>query len=202
MSAVLVAGVAGSVLLGCGGSGTSSDSDSTSTPSTVAEHVPPQIRNVDGSAIGAPPLEVSPGGAAQFSVKGNGYRYKKFGREGTRSELVAAAESVRAFHIVLAEEKWKEACSFLSKAAIENVESLAKSTSANTCGGILDAITAPFTKKAARETAVLDAGALRRDKEEGAYLLYYGAGKAVYSIPMSREGGVWKVAGVGATLLN
>jgi DNA polymerase II small subunit/DNA polymerase delta subunit B len=194
---------AGLALGACGGSGSNSSGGSVSQKSVSTETTSAQAGpQVDGSKIGAPPLEVSPGGAAQFKVKGNGYRYKQFGREGTRSELVAAAESLRAYLIVLAEERWDDACSYLSKEAVESVESLSQTTSAKTCGGILDAITAPFSKRTAREATVIDAGAVRRDKAANAYLLYRGTKGAIYSIPMIIEDGVWKVGGVGSTLLN
>jgi hypothetical protein len=69
------------------------------------------------------------------------------------------------------------------------------------CAPILHAFTRPLSASAQRETTVVDAGSLRHEGEQ-AFLIYYGAGKAVYAMPVKQEDGKWKVAALSGSALN
>lgn len=150
------------------------------------------------------PLEVSGGGSEQFRTKGGDNSIQEYGDEGDESELQEVAEIVHGFYVARAEERWDTACSYLAKSNIEQLEQLgAKSPQFKEagCGPILEAFTRPLPAALQREITTVDAGSFRRDGEQG-FLIYYGAGQVVYAMPLSDEGGVWKVAALSGSALG
>jgi hypothetical protein len=150
------------------------------------------------------PLKVSGGGSAQFRTKGGDNSIQEFGDESGESELQQAAEVVHGFYVSRAAEEWDNACSYLSKSNIKQLEQLAnqsaKSKGAD-CATVLKAFTQPLPASVEREITTVDAGSLRREGEQG-FLIYYGAGHVKYAMPLKEEGGAWKVAALSGTTLG
>ncbi len=151
------------------------------------------------------PLKVSGGGSAQFRSKGGDNSIQEFGEESGESELQEAAEAVHSFYVRRAEGDWKGACSYLSKAMLEQLEQLAASStelSDKRCPSFLEAFTSPLSASEWRQVTTVDAGSLR-DEGEQAFLIYYGApGKTVYAMPLKHEAGAWKVGALSGDALS
>lgn len=228
MCAVLVVALVAAVLAGCGGSSSdSSASEATTAPSATAntakgngdEEQGPQARGKggarsqgEGSSKGqqrggggsgaqkhaVTPLQVSGGGSGQFQVKGGDNSIQEFGDEGDESELQEVAEIVHSFYVARAEERWATACSYLSK---RNIEQLEQITAKSGCRAALADFTEPLSPQLEREITTVDAGSFRHEGSQG-FLIYYGAGRMVYSMPLFEEGGAWKVAALTGTTLS
>lgn len=152
----------------------------------------------------ATPLEVSGGGAGQFRVKGGDNSIQEYGEESDEAELQEVAEIVHSFYVARAEERWDEACSYLAKPNIEQLEQLASRSSKFKnagCGPILDAFTQSLPASIQREITTVDAGSFRHEGEQG-FLIYFGAGGTVYAMSLRDEDGTWKVAALSGTTLS
>lgn len=150
------------------------------------------------------PLKVSGGGSAQFRTKGGDNSVQEFGDESGESELQEAAEVVHDFYVSRAAEEWGKACSYLAKSNIEQLERLGSQSPQFKnagCAPILKAFTRPISAAVDREITTVDAGSLRHEGEQG-FLLYYGAGHVVYTMPLKDEDGAWKVAALSGTTLG
>lgn len=150
------------------------------------------------------PLKVSGGGSGQFRTKGGDNSIQEFGDESDESELQEAAEVVHGFYVSRAAEEWEKACSYLAKPNIEQLEKLANQSARSSgadCATVLKSFTRPLPASVEREITTVDAGSLRREGEQG-FLIYYGAGRLKYAMPLREEGGSWKVAALSGTTLS
>lgn len=212
------------LLPGCGGGGDEAQSSTQSSP-TQSEHAAgpksetqssksarPKQRSADqkhpgkvqGSKANAAPLEVSGGGSEQFKVKGGDNSVQEYGEEAGEGELREAAQAVHSFYVARAAEEWAEACSYLAKRTIEGFEELAAKSpqlKGKSCAALLAALTEPLSASLQRQATTVDAAALRHEGEQ-AFLIYTGPpGKTVYSMPLSLEGGAWKLGALTASVL-
>jgi hypothetical protein len=149
------------------------------------------------------PLNVSGGGSAQFRTKGGDNSIQEFGEE-SESELQEVAEIVHGFYVARSEENWNAACSYLAKSNVEQLVKLvsqAPELKGAGCSEALKAFTQPLPPAVEREVTTVDAGSFRREGDQG-FLLYYGPGRAVYSMPMLEEGGAWKVAALSGSAIG
>jgi hypothetical protein len=141
------------------------------------------------------PLKVSGGGSQQFVVKGGDNSIQEYGEEKDESELEEAAEAVHGFFVARATGDWEKACGYLSKAMTEQLEQLAASSTTlkdKGCASFLEAFTTELSAASWRELTTVDAGSLRQEDEQ-AFLIYYGAEKSVYAMPLNVEDGEFKV---------
>jgi hypothetical protein len=222
IAALAAAVLAAGALAACGDSGPSTTSSSTNeTASRPASTQPGTEAGSSGSGDGASqpkpekndeapssadaaPLKVSGGGSAQFRTKGGDNSIQEFGEEGGETELEEAAASLHDFLVARAEEDWPAACSHLAKTVAQQLKQLASRSdklSGAGCAGILAALTPALPPKVQKESTIVDAGSLRT-KGEQAFLIYRGAEGTAYAIPMTPEGGAWKVAALAATPLS
>lgn len=228
--AVVSAALAAALLSACGGSDSESDSTATtaSTPTTKAEAKAKLEEKANaqkkkageakkessggngssetdgGSKSVATPLEVSGGGSGQFRTKGGDNSIQNYGDEGDDSELQEVAEIVHSFYVARAEEKWAKACSYLAKSNVEQLEQLASQSPQfkdKGCPEILKAFTRPLPASVNREITTVDAGSFRHDDEQG-FLIYRGADKTVYAMPLRNEDGSWQVAALAGSAIG
>jgi hypothetical protein len=223
VAALVATLLAAAVLVACGGS---SDSSSTSSAGSTGAEATTQGGEASGEANGtqgegggqngggkkgpsgggkkadvATPLKVSGGGSGQFVVKGGDNSVQEYGEEKDESELQEAAEATHGFFVARAEGRWADACSYLSKAMLEQLEQLAAKSERNGCAPFLSAFTTKLPPAVWREITTVDAGSLRQEGEQG-FLIYYGApDKTVYSMPMKFEDGEWKVGALSGSAL-
>jgi hypothetical protein len=226
ISAVLTAIFCALALAACGGDSASTDTQAQTTQGGEGEPAPPGEPSskqgagskrsgesggsgspggsgpgVSGSG-GVPPLQVSGGGSDQFRSEGGDNSIQEFGEEGDESELQEAAEVVHGFYVARAREEWSRACSYLAPYEIEQLERLAEQApQLKGCAPVLRAITPSLSPAQQRELTTIDAGSLRHEGEQ-AFLIYHGAGGAVYSMPMGLDEGEWKVAALSASALQ
>jgi len=204
-------------LSSCGGS---SDSDSSTGASTATETSaeapggtkPGKASETEGESGGgkaggaahkdvATPLKVSGGGSSQFMVKGGDNSVQEYGEEKGESELREAAEATHGFFVARAEARWADACSYLSKSLLQQLEQLAKKSERDSCASFLGSFTTKLPASVWREITTVDAGSLRQEGEQG-FLIYYGApDRTVYSMPMKVEDGEWKVGALSGSAL-
>lgn len=222
--AVAVAGLlTAAFLAACGGSGSgsstaaSSEAGATSTSAAGGKQDGSRAggqskqasetgsaKRSEGSKNVATPLRVSGGGSAQFRSKGGDNSIQEFGEESAESELQEAAEALHGFYVARATEDWSAACGHLEKSMAAQLEQLAAQSQqlkGKGCAAALQAFTRPLPASVRRETTLVDAASLRRDGER-AFLIYRGAERTVYAMPMQEEGGSWKVGLLSASPLG
>jgi hypothetical protein len=126
-----------------------------------------------------------------------------FGEEGGKEELEEGTEAVEDFLTARTDEDWATACAQLARPMLAKIEHLATSTTDlkdTSCPSFLGT----FTRLSARErtdSKVVDAGSMRVQGRR-AFLIYYGAGEVVYSMPLNLEGDTWKVASLSPDRLS
>jgi hypothetical protein len=221
LAALVAALLAATLLVACGGS---SDSTSSDTGSTAVGETTGQGSEAGGGSSGsqetgaksgsksggssetkkadvATPLKVTGGGSEQFAVKGGDNSVQEFGEEKGETELREAAEATHSFFVARAEGRWADACSYLSKSLLQQLEQLAAKSERKGCASFLSSFTTQLPAAVWREITTVDAGSLRQEGEQ-AFLIYYGAPeKTVYSMPMRFEGSEWKVGGLSGSAL-
>jgi len=224
LAAVIVAAILAVALSACGSSGTSSTS--TSGEAGSQEGVKGQSGTEQGKKPGAAqkkaksekeggnesakrhvakhvvtPLKVSGGGSQQFHVKGGDNSIQEYGEEKSETELREAAEAVHRFFVARAEARWADACSYLSKSLLQQLEQFAAKSEKKDCAAILNALTANVAPSVWREITTVNAASLRQEGEQ-AFLIYRGApDHTVYAMPMKYEGGKWTVGALSGDAL-
>lgn len=187
------AGENGSSSSGKEGAGQSGDSSGAESGGESASNFVPKHHHDSG------------GGSTQFEVKGGDNSVQEFGAEAESSELNAAAVVLHNFLDARAQGNWAAACSYLAKSATEAFEKLAaqaKQIEDTSCAGVLGKLTNPAAKQSIQEEAAkANVGALRIEGER-AFVIYTGIDGTVLAMPMTSEGGVWKVAGLAGTPLS
>jgi len=224
VAAIVAALLAAALLAACGGS---SDSSSNSSGGSTGAEATSQGGESSGEANGsqgedggrnggsgkegasgggkkadvATPLKVSGGGSGQNNDKGGDNSVQEYGEEKDEAELREAAEATHGFFVARAEGRWEDACSYLSKSLLQQLEQLAAKSERNGCAPFLSSFTTKLPPAVWREITTVDAGSLRQEGEQ-AFLIYYGApDKTVYSMPMKVEDGEWKVGALSGSAL-
>jgi hypothetical protein len=149
------------------------------------------------------PLKVSGGGSEQFIVKGGDNSIQEFGEEADESELQEAAEAVHSFFVARATGDWATACSYLSKAMEDQMKKLAESSTTlknKGCASFLEAFTSRLSAQEWKDITTVDAGSLRSDGDQS-FLIYTGADKTVYAMPLKQEDG-FKVGALAGNVLG
>jgi hypothetical protein len=126
-----------------------------------------------------------------------------FGEEGSKEELEDGAMTVEAFFTARANADWPTACAQLAQPMLAKIEHLAASTTDledKSCPSFLGTFTR-LSAKERKDSTVVDGGSLRKQGQR-AFLIYYGAGEVVYSMPLNREGGAWKLASLSSDRLS
>jgi len=146
----------------------------------------------------------SGGGSARFKVKGGDNSVQEFGEEAGSSEFEAAAAIVHDFLDARAEGNWAAVCTYMSKATIESLETIAAQSKQGkhlSCGAILAGLINPAAKQQIKaEAEKADVRALRVEGEQ-AFVIYTNE-STVLAMPMANEGGKWKVTSLAGMPLN
>lgn len=171
---------------GSGGSGDSSGGDDSAGSNGGRQH------------------QDSGGGSAQFKVKGGDNSVQEFGSEADAAEFDQAAEAVHGFFDARVHGDWEAACSHLAADVAESLQQLSgksKELEDGGCPETLEAISEGVPQSAFKEAAKADIGSLRVEGDQ-AFVIYRGAMKTVFAVPMKDEDGAWKVASLAGTPLN
>jgi hypothetical protein len=143
----------------------------------------------------------STSGSDQFREK-TGSPLLDFGEESSDAELEEAAGIVHAFFLARGREDWQATCAQLSHAMLAKIEHLATSSTDlrdKSCPSFLEAFLSLSERE--RQESTVDAGSLRQHGSKG-FLIYYGAGEIVYSMPLSKDGNEWRVASLSPKRLG
>ncbi len=221
-AAALAAGVAA-----CGGGGsstTTSGEGEATAPSTAPRQASkpagaPTTKPSGGSASGGSTggsaaggggggSSAAAGGAAAFESKGGDNSIQRFGGEAGGSELEQAAASLHAFLDARAAGDWTKACANMAAGVTKSLQQLSGSAQrmhggghhAMGCPQLMAAMSAGMPAYLRHDLTQAKVGALRVEGAR-AFLLYRGAHRTNYFMPMSREGGQWKVAALAASAL-
>lgn len=181
-----------------GGRSPGGDGDGSATP-------PPAKGDAGADADdGATSDRDSGGDVEQFVTPGGDNSVQEFGDEAGETEVEEAAAALHAFLDARAEGDWETTCAHLSANVLDSLgrfASQAKQLRGRECPELLGAVSGPATEDARREAAIADVGAMRVEGDR-AYLLYHGAAKTDYAIPMAREDDGWKVDALGGVPLS
>jgi hypothetical protein len=137
----------------------------------------------------------SGGGTAQFRGRGDN-SVQETGSEAGDSEFEQAAAALHGYLDAQAAGRWKAACSYMGSEFRASVEQFG-----GPCAAALEGLSGGPSPAAAREAAAADAGALRVDGKQG-FLLFHGAHRKAFFMPMAREGGRWRIAALAASELH
>jgi len=181
------------LLLGCG------DSSSTTAP------------EAEGGSADSPPVrsagsfeprehEDSGGGSRQFRIEGGDNSVQEFGREASEAEMRAAGAALHGFFDARAAGDWAAACDYLARDFIRTVQQTTGGPGQD-CAVLFEGLAEGVPRRELREAAYANVGSLRTDGE-GGFLIYRGLPRGtVYAIPVSSEGGSWKIAAQAGTVL-
>lgn len=198
LAAALVALLLALALGACGSGSGSTASEATTTSTKGGEEA-------EGATSFKPMHHHdSGGGSAQYRVKGGDNSIQEFGSEAEESEFAQAAAALHDFLDARAQGAWAAACSFLSKSTAESLEKLASRSKpgGGSCAAALGQVINPAAKGLMKEEAAkADVGSLRVEGERG-FLIFTGAEKTVVAMPVTREGGAWKVASIAGTPIS
>ena len=182
-SAVALAVLAVVLLGACGNGGEGSGSSSTAAA--------PRSDTDSGPA----------GGARQFETKGGDNSIQEFGGEASSSDFEAAASALHGYLDSRAAEAWRDACSYMAPGVAASLSQLAGGESGEAaCPEILASLSAGIPPAAMHQAAIADVGALRTEGGRG-FLLFHGAEGVAYFMPMSSEGGAWRVAAIAPSAI-
>jgi hypothetical protein len=222
----LTATVAATLLLALGAGGCGDDGDSSATAPPAAsegkaddravapEPTERQATEKDAPAgADRPPAEPPPsgtrqdsgGGVEQFVTPGGDNSVQEFGSEAGEAEFDEAAAALHAFLDAWAAGEWGAACDNLADEVVESLGQLASSSKSPelegaSCPQLLRALAGTRTAEARAEVAIADVGAMRVEGDR-AFLLYRGAGKTPFAIPVTKEDDGWKVGALAGVPL-
>ena len=146
----------------------------------------------------------SGGGSAKFRTKGGDNSVQEFGEENS-SEFEAAAAALHDFLDARAQGNWAAACEYMSQGIVESFKKLAsqaKQLKSADCASILQALTNPAAKGAMKAEAEKANARSLRTEGDRAFLIYTGLEGTVFAMPMTEEGGAWKVVSLAGTPLD
>lgn len=152
----------------------------------------------------SPAHDDSGGGTAQFRVPGGDNSVQDFGSEATESEFEQAAAALHGFLDARAAGDWEAVCEYVAGSVVDSLEQVASASAemkGRKCPKLMAALSGSVPSAVRAEAAIADVGALRVEGEQ-AFLLYQGANYIDYAIPMTRDGGRWKVASLAGVPLS
>ena len=213
-------------LAGCGGESPSTTSMSESAPTATSKSVPrpspqqgqkqrpkpkpeastsqPELAPTDPNSLPNPGAKGAAPGVP--TTKGGDNSIQRYGLESGSEERIEAATTLQTYLSAQAEGRWEEACGYLAASIREHLEALAKRIRGAPrriagCAGMMEALAAKVPKTTLQSAARIQVLSLRLGSEV-AFLIYTDEDGTPNSIPMSREGGAWKVAGLTGTPLG
>ncbi|MGH2974577.1 MAG: hypothetical protein ACRDLL_06895 [Solirubrobacterales bacterium] len=179
------------------GEPSSQDKDSSSKQSAPAARIPPiSSAPAEGSKTPAPGVK---------TVKDGDNSVQSYGAESSDSARAEAAIALQAYLNARLAEDWQRACSYLAQRVRAELEQLAQKAQSqgrgiDGCASAMGALSEGVPQSALRESAEIEevlSFRVEGDQDDLGFLLYAGEPEStLYSVPMSPEGGGWKVATV------
>jgi hypothetical protein len=185
VSALAVAALLAVGLVACGGG--SNDSTSASTAATTEE----------GASAGS----AADQGSASFRTRGGDNSIQNFGEEADAAEIEAASAALAGYLRARSKDDWTGQCTYLAKATVAPLKELASGSPrfrGKGCAALLSGLMAG-TPKSTRGNTMTDGIASLRFEGDRGFALYHGTRGVDYFVPMTKEGGEWKVGALTPT---
>lgn len=131
--------------------------------------------------------------------KGSDDSIQTFGKEADAAQSAEGAQAVNGFFQGRADGRWADACYYLSS---DMGAALAQTAEEGAdCEASLRNLTEKVPRKALNQQAKVRVGSVRVDGDRG-FVVYKGAGGVWYAVPLSKEGGEWKLGALSGLPLN
>jgi hypothetical protein len=142
--------------------------------------------------------------SAGFRNKGGDNSIQSYGGEANAEERAAATRTISTFFAAQRAGQWAKVCGVLSAKNLEQLEAFAKrlaKVKKNDCAGVLELLNANAPSQRPPETIKGGVVSLRREGDSS-FALYHGIDGKNYALPLTLEGGQWKLTSLGATPLS
>jgi hypothetical protein len=204
--------LASTALVGCGGGGGGTTGAGTATHATSAQTAPSTGTSPQASTPAHPKaaqnatagVHVALGSPSDVPrTKGGDNSIQDFGAEASAAERAAAGRVLTAYLRAYASGDAQAACSLLASSATDALErtfAQAGSKAPKGCAAILQAMTGRVPQAARRQLTLVRILSLRVQGDR-AFAIYDAADGKAYAIPMARESGSWRVAGLAGSPL-
>lgn len=180
--ALTAAALAAAFLGGCG----DDDEPGTTTSGTTATPTSSAALPNQGTKAAAPGVPTSKGGDNSVQT---------FGVESGSEDRVQAASAVAAYLQALASGRWAAACSRLSgptQTQVPRVAEQLQNASFGGCVSAMRALGAEAPRAGLRRAARIEVLSMRRRGSKG-FAIYRDRAGTLFELPLSREGGRWKI---------
>lgn len=185
-TALIAAGLAAMVSVGCGG-GSSSTDESNSTSSSSGQTTASKGAESNPSASGSEPSK-------EFLGSGRNGELAKIGKESSPAEREAASLALQKSLNARAAGDWATQCETLAASAVEQFEKSASALSpSTTCAKGLEAQAGSLPPFARANTMTGPIDAFRINQGINGFAFWHGTEGRDFVIPMIKQDGGWKV---------
>jgi hypothetical protein len=195
---VLMATLTALLLVGCGGSdhGGSTGGQSAAAPTPAGnQQTKPTGAGQETSGAGSGDTKRK----RESHFEGGEKEVEEFGSEaqGSAKDEVLATE--RSYLSAIATKSYQGACARLAPAVTGSLQKMVKGSDAG-CGAILPRLLSPTSAAVARQQLQ---GEVVRVRVEGkqAFVVFHAPGARLWTLPLSNQGGGWKVATLAPSVL-
>jgi hypothetical protein len=196
-------------MIALAGCGSDSDTSSTSTPTSDAATPAPRPEGGrpegDGSGAGAGGSAEDEGAGKQGSkpeshFEGGEEDVEEFGSEAEGADKDAVFTAEQRYLSAVAGRDYAEACALLSKSLTGSLEALVKPGRKLVCRQVLGRLLSPTASRVSAQQADGDVVRVRVEGDRG-IVVFRAPGARLWAMPLSLEGGAWKVTSLGASIL-
>jgi hypothetical protein len=130
--------------------------------------------------------------------KGGDNSIQDFGSEASAADRTAAARVLTTYLGAISSGDAKTACSLLASTMTQRLQQLGQGAQgqASGCPALIGRLTASMPAREKQQLGDVRVLSVRVDGDRG-FVIFDGVGGKVDNMPMSKEAGAWKVAGVG-----
>jgi len=126
---------------------------------------------------------------------------EEFGREATGSERTSIKNAFTGYLEALADEDYQTACFYLASGVQQSLRQIiVKRLKDDGCARILPRVLSPSAPAFAREQAEGEIAKIRAEDDRG-FVVFRAPGAKLHQMTMVSEGGDWKVANLGSSVL-
>jgi hypothetical protein len=195
---VLTATLTAMLLTGCGGSdhggSTGSQSGAASAPAGKQQAKPTGARQENSGAGSG-----DTGRKRESHFEGGEEEVEAFGSEAQGSVKGKVLATERSYLSAIATKSYEQACARLAPAVTGSLHKMVKGSGAG-CGEILPKLLSPTVAAVARQQLQGEVVRVRVEGEQ-AFVIFHAPGARLWTLPLSNEGGGWKVATLAPTVL-
>jgi hypothetical protein len=206
VSSALAALLVAASLAGCG---SGSDTSSIPTSASGAETAPqPEggrpagngSSDGGGGTAAERDSDSKPGSKSESHFEGGEEDVEEFGTEAEGAAKDAAFAAEQRYLSAVAGRDYAEACTLLSKSLTGSLEAMVKPGRKLACGQILGRLLSPTASRVSAQQAEGEVFKVRVEGDR-AIVVFRAPGARLWALPLSREGGAWKVTTLGASIL-